>query len=207
VHYSTARAGRKLEVMPRPSKEKPTDRSAGVSERTMRSTELVLVDSIRVIRGRRVILDADLAALYGVPTKRMNEQLKRNAHRFPPDFVFRLTAEETDTVNRSQNATGSQRHRDPRLPPLAFTEHGAIMAATILNSAAAVQMSVYVVRAFVRLRHAAVTSAVTAEKLRDLESRLTRHDEDIASIMAAIRELMAPVERPRKGIGFLADID
>jgi hypothetical protein len=100
------------------------------------------------MRRQRVILDADLAVLYGVTTKRLNEQVKRNAARFPPDFLFRLTATETRALNRSQSATGSQKHRDPRFPPFAFTEHGAIMAATVLNSASAVEMSLYVVRAF-----------------------------------------------------------
>lgn len=102
--------------------------------------------------GQRVILDADLAALYGVGTKRLNEQVKRNFERFPEDFMFRLTRAEADALNRSQNATGSGKYRDPRFPPFAFTEHGAIMAATILNSSQAVEMSLYVVRAFVRIR-------------------------------------------------------
>jgi hypothetical protein len=90
--------------------------------------------------------------LYGVITKRLNEQVKRNAARFPPDFIFRLTPAETVTLNRSQNATGSQKHRDPRFAPYAFTDHGAIMAATILSSPRAVEMTVHVVRAFVQLR-------------------------------------------------------
>jgi ORF6N domain len=89
--------------------------------------------AILVLRGRRVLLDDELAALYGVTTKRLNEQVKRNAARFPADFIFRLTPTETVALNRSQNATGSQKHRDPRFAPYAFTEHGAIMAATILS--------------------------------------------------------------------------
>ena len=106
--------------------------------------------AILVLRGHRVILDADLAALYGVTTKRLD--VKRNGQRFPDDFMFRLNGTEVEVLNRSQFATGSQKHRDPRFPPFAFTEHGAIMAATILNSSRAVEMSLYVVRAFVRLR-------------------------------------------------------
>lgn len=98
--------------------------------------------SITVLRAHRVILDADLAALYGVTTKRLNEQVKRNAERFPEDFMFRLTRPEVEALNRSQNATGSQKHRDPRFPPFAFTEHGAIMAATLLNSPHAVEINV-----------------------------------------------------------------
>src|SRR5579864_6506951 len=107
---------------------------------------------ILVLRGHRVLLDSHLAALYGVTTKRLNEQVKRNAERFPLDFMFRLNRVETEGLNRSQFATGSQKHRDPRFPPFAFTEHGAIMAATVLNSPRAVELSIYVVRAFVKLR-------------------------------------------------------
>src|SRR6185437_9269023 len=121
-----------------------------------RSGALVPVEhitrSILVLRGQKVLLDAELAALYGVTTKRLNEQVKRNAERFPEDFLFRLRSDEVEALNRSHFATGSQKHRDPRFPPYAFTEHGAIMAATVLNSPRAVEMSVYVVRAFVRLR-------------------------------------------------------
>src|SRR5271170_56306 len=101
--------------------------------------------AILILRGHRVLLDSELAALYGVTTKRLNEQVKRNAERFPDDFMFRLTRTETEALNRSQIATGSQKHRDPRFPPYVFTEHGAIMAATVLNSPQAVEMSVYVV--------------------------------------------------------------
>ena len=85
--------------------------------------------SILILRGHRVLLDSELAALYGVTTKRLNEQVKRNAERFPDDFIFRLTRTETEALNRSQIATGSQKHRDPRFPPFAFTEHGAILSA------------------------------------------------------------------------------
>jgi hypothetical protein len=106
--------------------------------------------AILVLRGHRVLLDAELAALYGVTTKRLNEQVKRNAKRFPADFMFSLTRIETEAWNRSQNATSSQKHRDLRFPPYAFTEHGAIMAATILNSPRAVEISVYVVRGRLR---------------------------------------------------------
>jgi hypothetical protein len=95
--------------------------------------------AILVLRAHRVLLDSELAALYGVTTKRLNEQVKRNTKRFPADFIFRLTRTETEALNRSQNATGSQKHRDPRFPPYVFTEHGAIMAAMVLNSPRAAQ--------------------------------------------------------------------
>jgi ORF6N domain len=108
--------------------------------------------AILILRGHRVILDGKLAALYGVPTKALNQAVKRNTERFPVDFMFRLSQAETNALNRSQPVTGSQKHRDPRFPPIAFTEHGALMAATILNSPRAVEMSIFVVRAFVQLR-------------------------------------------------------
>jgi ORF6N domain len=166
--------------------------------------------AILVLRGHRVLLDAELAALYGVTTKRLNEQVKRNAARFPADFIFRLTPAETVALNRSQNATGSQKHRDPRFAPYAFTEHGAIMAATILNSPRAVEMSVYVVRAFVQLREMLASSRELARRFAQLETRLdkklTIHDEAIAAILAAIRQLMHPPVPKRRPIGFTADL-
>jgi hypothetical protein len=163
-----------------------------------------IVGRIVTLRGQRVIVDADLAALYGVPTKRLNEQVKRNADRFPADFMFRLTAEETETLNRSQFATGSQKHRDPRFAPFAFTEHGAMMAGFMLNSPHAVEVSVYVVRAFVQLRELLAGHKELAVKLGELERRLKGHDQAIAGILDAIRQLMAPPPAPvRRPIGFI----
>ena len=167
------------------------------------------------LRGQRVIVDADLAALYGVSTKRLNEQVKRNAERFPADFMFRLTAEETEALNRSQFATGSQKHRDPRYPPFAFTEHGAMMAGFMLNSPHAVEVSVYVVRAFVRLREALASSHELAVKLDALEHKtelLSLEHETFAGntraqlkqVFDALRQLMTPpVEPPKRPIGFV----
>ena len=153
-----------------------------------------ITHSILVFRGHKVLLDSDLAELYGVPTKRLNEQAKRNTARFPEDFRFRLTSAEVEALNRSQFATGSQKHRDPRFPPFAFTEHGAIMAATILNSPRAVEMSIYVVRAFVKLREVLASNRELARRFAQLETRLdkklTEHDEAIAAILSAIRRLM-----------------
>lgn len=135
---------------------------------------------IVTVRGQKVILDMDLAAIYGVSTKRLNEQFKRNADRFPLDFAFQLTLNEWSAIktqadakkNRSQFATGSQKHRDPRHPPYAFTEHGAIMAANVLNSPQAVRMSVFVVRAFVKLRATLTDGRDLARKLAAVESEL-----------------------------------
>ena len=112
------------------------------------------------------------SALYEVPTKRLNEQVKRNAARFPADFMFRLTPTEMEALNRSQFATGSQKHRDPRFAPLAFTEHGAIMAATVLNSLRAVEVSIYVVRAFVQQRELLASNKDLARQLKALEQRM-----------------------------------
>jgi len=170
-----------------------------------------IANAIRVIRGKRVLIDSELAALYGVTTKRLNEQVKRNSRRFPEDFLFRLTAEEAGAL-RSQLATfeeGRGQHR--KYLPYAFTEHGAIMAATVLNSPRAVEMSIYVVRAFVQLRSLMSANVELARRLDELEARLekklTRHDEAIAAMLSAIRQLMNPPAARRRGIGFTADFD
>ena len=161
-----------------------------------------LAQRIYRIRGQRVLLDADLAELYGVPTKRLNEQIKRNPDRFPPDFLFQLSEEEHAAL-RSQVATSNIR----RYLPYAFTEHGAIMAATVLNSPRAIEMSVFVVRAFVRLREMLSTHQELAEKLDALERTVSTHDQAIAGLINAIRELThTPVSRTRP-IGFTADLD
>jgi hypothetical protein len=162
--------------------------------------------AILVLRGQRVLIDSELAALYGVTTKRLNEQVKRNAERFPDDFIFRLTRTETEALNRSQIATSSQKHRHPRFLPFAFTEHGAIMAATVLNSPRAVEMSVYVVRAFVHLRELLASNTALARKLNELEGKLKNHDDAIAAILSAIRHLMNPPAPKRRPIGFTAKI-
>lgn len=166
-----------------------------------------IAGEILLLRGQRVLLDAELAALYGVTTKRLNEQVRRNRERFPEDFMFQLTAAEAAPL-RSQNATlnpGRGQHRKYR--PYAFTEHGAIMAATVLSSRQAVEMSVFVVRAFVRLRELLNSSKALTQKLAELEARLEGHDQTIAEIIDAIRQLMnPPVPEKRRGIGFTADL-
>ena len=162
-----------------------------------------IAHSIVVLRGHRVLLDSDLARLYEVATKRLNEQVTRNIHRFPEDFMFRLTHAEVDAVNRLQFATDSQKHRDPRFPPYVFTEHGAIMAATVLNSARAVEMSIYVVRAFVQLRNVLASNKELAQKLSDLERRVDSHDSAIVGILKTIRELMNLPEKESRPIGFV----
>ena len=121
--------------------------------------------------------------------------------------MFRLTRVETQNVNRSQIATGSVKHRDPRFPPYAFTEHGAIQAANVLNSARAVEMGVLVVRAFVRLRELLASNKALSRKLDELERKYRHHDKAIVAMLAAIRELMHPPSPKRRGIGFTARMD
>ena len=179
---------------------------------------------IATVRGQRVILDADLAALYGVETKRFNEAGKRNLAKFPADFMFTLTAEEFGAL-RSQFATSNdQASPSPpgrggrRYLPRVFTEHGALMAATILNSPRAVEVSIYVVRAFVRLRELAATHSDLASRLDELEhktealamshdtfSRNTRAQ--LKQVFDALRELMTPPDPPKRPIGFISPED
>ena len=147
------------------------------------------------------MLDSDLAQLYGVTTKRLNEQVKRNADRFPPDFMFRLTAEESGSL-RSQNATSSNRHGGRRYLPYAYTEHGAIMLASILNSKRAIEASIFVVRAFVRMRGILSVHKEFARELSELDRRVTGHDQDIKALITAIKKLIQPPVPPKKQIGF-----
>jgi hypothetical protein len=162
---------------------------------------------IVVLRGVRVLLDADLAALYGVPTKRFNEQIRRNLGRFPSDFMFQLSNHDLAAL-RSQIATlESGRGQHSKYRRRAFTEHGAIMAATVLNSARAVEMSVYVVRAFVRMREVIGRNGELARKLTELEQRVDSQDETIVEIVQAIRSLTATPQpasdTPKRKIGFV----
>ena len=180
---------------------------------------------IRTIRGVRVMLDRDLAKIYGVPTKAFNQAVKRNRQRFPEDFMFRLTQEEAKAlqVSRSQTVTSSQRkdllrsqfvtsnqRGGPRYLPYAFTEYGALMAANILNSTRAVQMSIFVVRAFAKMREALRGTPELARKLAALEKKLTgRLDVHEAAIVEVLQEVMQilnppppPPEPPRRRIGF-----
>lgn len=153
-----------------------------------------IAQRILVIRGQRVLLDSDLAELYGVLTARLNQQVRRNRDRFPADFLFQMKIKELRD-NRLQFAIGSRKHRDLRYSPLAFTEHGAIMAATVLNSPRAVAMSVYVVRAFIKLRGILASNTELAHKLEALERSVTMLDvstrKQFEEVYAAIRALMA----------------
>ena len=182
-----------------------------------------LAGRIFTLRGQRVILDADLARLYGVPTKRFNEAFKRNDTRFPADFAFQLTAREfaamrsqavttgvealdakANEANWSQIATSSKANRrGATYRPWAFTEHGAVMAANVLRSPKAVAMSVYVVRAFVRMREELMTSAVILRRLAEVDKKLVTHDVVLRDIYEKLRPLLhPPPEKPRRKIGF-----
>ena len=178
-------------------------------------TEEAIENRILLIRGKKVLLDADLAELYGVQTKALNQAVKRNMARFPEDFMFALneqevlgmrsqsvTASGTPESIRSQIATASK--RNIRYLPYAFTEHGVIMAASVLNSQRAVDVSVYVVRVFVKLREMLAANRELAQRLAELEHKVGNHDETIRSLVAAIRQLMTPPESKRKSIGFRA---
>ena len=144
-----------------------------------------------------------LARIYGVETRVLNQAVRRNLEKFPSDFMFRLNLTEVRQLNRSQIVIGSQKHRSLRLRPYAFTEHGAIMAANVLNSARAVQMSVFVVRAFVRLRQMITHHKEMVAKLVELERKVASHDEHISLLFDALRQLMTTSEPRKRRIGFL----
>ncbi len=196
----------------------------------MSTTDLALIERrIYTIRGVRVMLDADLAALYGVTTKRLNEQFRRNRKRFPEDFAFQLSVEEVvhlrsqiatlnenaqkKALNWSQFATSSSRHRGKAYRPWAFTEHGALQGANILNSPRAVQMSVFVIRAFVKMRETLLSTRDLAKKLAALEKHLTgrldTHEAAIVNVLQQIMQILNPPPRPpaplRPKIGFHPD--
>ena len=179
---------------------------------------------IFTIRGHRVVLDADLARLYGVTTKRLNEATKRNRQRFPSDFAFQLTPDELTALrsqfvtldthqfdsqgknsNWSHFATSSSRHRGATYRPWAFTEHGALMAANILRSERAVQMSIYVIRAFVRLREQITANAAILKRLAEIDRTLLKHDASLRDIYLKLLPLLQPpAELPKRRIGFTA---
>ena len=170
----------------------------------MTQLEIIPLESIAhqiyFFRGHKVMLDVDLASLYGVSTKRLNEQVKRNRDRFPDDFMFQLRETEV-AILRSQIATSNKRHGGRRTLPYVFTEHGAVMLASVLNSPIAVRASVQVVRAFVRLRELLSTHKELARKLEELEKK---YDEQFKVVFEAIRALMEPPEEPDKEpIGFV----
>jgi hypothetical protein len=156
---------------------------------------------ILFLRQQRVILDSDLAELYGVPVRQLNQQVKRNPERFPADFVFQISRKEQATL-RSQIVISSLEWGGRRYLPYAFTEHGATMAATVLNSRQAIEMSVFVVRAFIRLREMLATNRQLAAKIDELENRRQTHDSAIRGLIRAIKDLSTPEQPVRRRIGF-----
>jgi hypothetical protein len=189
-----------------------------MSARSKRDVVLIeqIEPQIRFIRGQRIILDVDLAFLYGTSTKAFNQAVKRNHKRFPADFMFQLTTEEALAM-RSQFATASDptpamrsqivtaSKRNIRYSPNAFTEHGALMAASVLNTPRAMDVSVYVIRAFVKLRDMLSSQKELAGKVAELERKVASHDTSIQSLVATIRRLLEPPPSPpRRQIGFHA---
>lgn len=159
-----------------------------------------IAQRIRHLRGEKVLFDSDLAQLYGVTTGNLNKAVNRNRDRFPSDFMFQLTAEEAKhlifQIGRSKGR-GGRRHR-----PHAFTEQGVAMLSSVLNSERAVKVNIAIMRAFVRLRQTLETNRELARKFSGLERRVGKHDKEITAIIEAIRQLMAPAEKPRREIGF-----
>ena len=157
---------------------------------------------IHTFRGTKVVLDGDLAKLYGVTTKRLLEQVRRNQDRFPDDFCFQLDRQEVADL-RSQIATSSGTYGGRRYAPWVFTEHGALMAANVLNSSRAVQMSIFIVRAFLRMREELATSAVVLKRLAEIDKKLIMHDVVLRDVYRKLQPLLAPPpEPPRRRIGF-----
>jgi len=159
-----------------------------------------IAQAIRWVRGERILLDFDLARLYGVTTGNLNKAVRRNRERFPTDFMFQLTAEETKSLIFQfgiSKGRGGRRHF-----PYAFTEQGVAMLSSVLNSGRAVKVNIAIMRAFVNLRETLQTNRELARKFSELERRVGKHDEEIAAIIEAIRQLMAPAEKPRREIGF-----
>ena len=189
--------------------------------------------SILVIRGQRVILDADLARLYGVRTGALNQAVKRNGERFPVDFIFQLSIEEMEALrcqpdtskatggkasqivipkpqpkNRSQIVTGSQKHRDPRYLPHVFTEHGALQASNVLSSPEAVKMSLYVIRAFVKIREELTANSAILKRLAEIDKTLFVHDQALRDLYGKLRPLLTPPpDPPKRRIGFNPESD
>jgi hypothetical protein len=174
-----------------------------------------IASRIRSLRGEKVLLDFDLAALYGVETRVLNQAVKRNADRFPSDFMFQLSVEETEIISQRVTSSAGQtvsdssqivmspaKHRGKRYRPYTFSEQGVAMLASMLNSERAKKVNIAIMRAFVKLRQILEANRELAKKFSELEQRVGKHDEEIDAILEAIRQLMAPPDGPRREIGF-----
>ena len=162
--------------------------------------------SILVLRGQRVLLDVELADLYGVATKALLQAVRRNRERFPEDFMIQLTDTEWTTL-RSQTVTSNAQHGGRRYPPYAFTEQGVAMLSSVLRSRRAIAVNVQIMRAFVRMRELLASNTALARKLAELERKYQHHDEAIKAILSAIRELMTPAAPKHRPIGFTANLE
>lgn len=190
--------------------------TAGVQRKRSTATLARIESHILVVRDQRIIIDSDLAALYGVTTKALNQAIKRNTERFPPDFMFRLsTAEKVEVVTACDHL---QKLKFSKAPPNAFTEHGTIQAANVLNSPRAIKMGIYIVRAFVHLKQFAATHAELAERLKELEEKTETlglsHDAlsrdtraQLGKLFDTLREFMTPSHPPKRSIGFVTNAD
>jgi phage regulator Rha-like protein len=157
-------------------------------------------EKIILLRGQKVLLDRDMAELYDVETKNLNRQVRRNSKRFPPEFVFRITSKEKKELVTKWHRFNSLKHSNTL--PFAFTEHGAVMLASVLNSDKAVEASIYVVRAFVRLREILLTHKELAQKMKELELKIETHDGQITVLFETIIQLLTPSEASKRKIGF-----
>jgi len=186
-----------------------------MAKKSALATPQQIEEAVILLRGEKVLLDADLAAFYGVTTKALNQAVKRNQSRFPSDFMFRLTAAESEQLNRSQTVTGSPKslrsqivtsktetRGGRRYSPLAFTEQGVAMLSSVLRSQRAVQVNIQIMRAFVRLRQLLAVNTDLARRLDELEKRMGGHDEQFVRVIHAIRQLMEAPPPKRKKIGF-----
>ena len=159
-----------------------------------------IVSKIILLRGEKVLLDRDLAELYGVSTKALNQGVTRNRKRFPPDFMFKVTKEEKDELVTNCDRFRPLQHSSAM--PRAFMEQGVAMLSSVLNSDRAIEVNIAIMRTFVQLRKMSSSQKKFAQKIHEIEARLGDHDESIGAIFEAIQQLMAPPERPRKKIGF-----
>ena len=177
----------------------------------MKKTEGYMIPTERIegaileIRGERVMLDYDLAAVYGMTTKALNQAVKRNRDRFPEGFMFELTLDEKDELVTNCDRLAALKHSSSI--PYAFTEHGAVMLASVLRSKRAVDVSVFVVKVFIRMRRVLADQRQLAVKLAELERKLSAHDKNFQIVFAAIKQLMQPPSPPRRKIGFATDPD
>ncbi len=171
-------------------------------ELKVKEAEDIIHRKIHIIRGHKVMLDYDLAELYGVVTKVFNQVIKRNLERFPNDFMFKLSQDEFDAVNRSQIVTGSQKHRDPRFLPNAFTEHGVAMLSAVLNSKQAIRMSIFIVRAFIKMRESLDNYKDLEIKIGKIELKQKKDSDALYEVYSIVKQITEAPIKPSGKIGF-----